>query len=249
MNKIRLGILITTKSLGLWGSGIADYSADITTIKMLLPAINEEVPLIPSAYIKGLLRTQAYNIIELLANGGIIDAELFNEKCNKASNCQKCLICKLFGYSGGAYSALHCSNFYAIKKKEYSKDIFRKGLTKELLTNREIWLRTPIDYITKVRIHDISSRAAEGGLYTYENVHPNINFYGELTVYGKILQDEGVKVEQALRLLLLSIAQLNYSYIGRRTLGEVMIIDYEPKSIIHDSYVKIILEKLSEVMV
>jgi len=236
---MRLGVIFELKSLGFWGIGRETFEADAVTCKHRLPSGTEVIG-IRGAYVKGLLRSKAYLLAPLLEKTGAI-SYVSNLECHVKKTCGQCIVCKVFGYSGSSLSPLAVSDFYSIKSDK-AEEIYRMGLEKALIEEKDFFDNPPLAYITRVKIHDISQRAAEGGLYTYEHVSPGALFYGEIKLREKLL--EGVSYKDACLLTLVSLAALKYFYAGRKTLVTPVIVGYEPPNLVKYDLIKIVLDKL-----
>ncbi|RLE81029.1 MAG: hypothetical protein DRJ52_05055 [Thermoprotei archaeon] len=236
---MRLGVVFELKSLGFWGVGRESFEADAVTCRQKLPT-GVEVLGIRGAYVKGLLRNKAYLIAPLLEKVKALSSPV-STTCYTKKTCGRCAVCKVFGYSGSALSPLAVSDFYSVKA-ENTQEIYRIELEKALLTKPELFEKPPIVYVTRVKIHDLSQRAAEGGLYTYEHVSPGALFYGEIRLREKLL--DKISYSEACLLVLLSLASLKYFYAGRRTRIYPSIVGYEPSELMKHDLIKIILDKL-----
>jgi len=227
-----LKLTLTLESLGLWGAGKETFKASTVTFKAYVPAIGGEVLAISGPYIKGLIRGWTYRIAPLLIRNKIIKGKLVSE-CTSASTCGECIVCKVFGYSGGVYSPIKVSNFYAIDPK-FISEIAEKGLETSLLTLPNPWYSVETGFITHIRIDDVTGKVAPGALFVVEIAPPGTTFYGEIELMENLIVD--VDVDDARRLLLASISQLNQSYIGRRSRGRISVIEVEPQDIFKDDF-------------
>ena len=211
-------VILKLKGLGLWGAGKETFEADVITFKTKVFSGITTIA-IPGSYIKGLLRSWAYKIAPLLSKEKLISASI-NPMCCVKEPCKECIVCKVFGASGEALSPLEISNFYSLKADVLSK-VKGKRL-EELLQEDDIWEAPRVLYLPHVRIYDLTMKASEGGLFTQEIVHPGTLFLGEIRLYENLLGE--VNEADARLLLILSLAQLNYSYVGRRTKARVRVI-------------------------
>jgi len=266
---MRLKVLLDVKGLGMFGDVRGEFAADVTTAKTLVPSLitrlegrEKEVPFIPGSQIKGSLRSIAVSVYKLLLNRGIVTlgSKVFT-KCMGALKtsmttggmCDECLVGLVFGYSGVQVSPLRVSNFYPIRV-DANIDVLRAKKLYESLSCGDTWDKPPIEYVTRVRIDRCSGVSKEGALYTYEHIPCHTRFLGEIEFSKEILDSNikgGLNASQVyvegLRLILASLAQLNYEYIGRRTRCKVTILFYQPPDVGKDEYVKALLDKLTRV--
>lgn len=233
---MRIAVVLELKGVGLWGAGKESFEADTTTYRLMGVKPNgEPVLAIPGPYFKGLLRTWAYKLAGLLIRGRIVSGtDPAQTGCWIGKTCGDCIICHVFGYSGCPQGSLFVSYFYPVK---------REGLN---VLKRDLWLKLDIDelpfrldlltadlmttYLAHVRIDDRSGKAARGGLFINEAIKPGVVFVGEVRLHKTLLSNESHPdraLLMAFRLVLLSLAQLNYSFVGRRTRGKVGILKYE----------------------
>ena len=247
---ISLKVVLEVKGLGLWGAGKETFEADTTTFRTKLPAralSGRRCVVIPGAYVKGLIRGWAYRVALLLASKGLITTCTGGlNKCWIKETCGECIVCRVFGSLGGTPSPLEVTNFYAVKPDRV-KEVAELGL-EDALEREDLWEDAQVLVLTHVRIDDKSGKAAEGGLYEVEAVQPGATFYGEIRLYEELLGSlEGapqVKVKEACRLILASLAQLNFSYAGRRSRVKVRVMGADLGAASEDALSKALLDGL-----
>lgn len=224
---MRLGLIIKTKSLLSIGSGRAGFLADIVLYRSLFSNRDRYIEnyMIPGSTIKGILRTSASKIAWMLnlSSCGQIDPI----KIGRQHSLMKvsCDVCKIFGEPGGSSSPLEVTEFHPIKHPNNALKIFNnKVLTIDL--NDSIWISNFIRSLTRIRLSDDTQNVAEGALFRVEYYPPLTFFYGEISL-NKPFNWTHDYYTNACRLLLLSIANVNYERIGRSGLAEFSVIDYE----------------------
>jgi len=223
---LRIKLVLKLKGLGLWGAGRESFEADTITYKIRLKD-GREIPAIPGSYVKGLLRGWSYKLAPLLSRAEIISSRI-NAECFAGATCGRCIICQIFGASGGGLPPLSVTNFYPVTADKLAQ---AAKLRPEELTSRPDLIDQPrLSYSPHVRIEDSSGNAAKGGLYMLETVPPRTLFYGEVALQKHLLN--GVKPGDAYLLILLAISQLRFSYAGRRSRVEVRIL---PESDLKDA--------------
>ena len=230
------------RGLGLWGAGRGTFKADTITFRVESRDGTPKLA-IAGAYVKGLLRGWAYRVAPLLKRAGLLTAPV-REECWVGETCspggEVCAVCAVFGFSGGPKAPLEVTDFYAVRREALDRV---KGVDlEELLLRDDVWAPDVTTYVTHVRICDWSGKAAEGGLFVNEAVLPGTLFLGEVRLFEGLL--EGVEPVEAYRLLLASLAQLNYSYVGRRTLAKVSVVEEDIGDAARDPACSLLLEAL-----
>lgn len=251
---MRISLLIRTIGLSSFGDAKTEYGADLITVRTYIPSLKLEVPIIPGTQIKGVLRTAASFIHDILVDKNIIswNKDYFKTcRGNLKDPCHKCLICTIFGSPGLPQTPLHVSNFYPIREDKVKK-VMKEGLV-NALRNPDYWYIPRTISISRIRIDDSRGTVYPGALYTYEHLYPETLFYGELTIYRNLLRSiigekelDKVYIESSI-LVLASIAQLNYINIGRNSLCLYKVLSMEPKGLTLNRYIKLILKGLGEV--
>ena len=216
---MRLKVLLRLRGFGLWGAGRGGFRADVETYKVRA-ADGMEVVAIPGAYIKGLLRGWAYRLAPLLREKGLISGHV-NPDCFVGDTCGDCVVCRVFGASGGRPAPLSATTFYPVKADRVAEA--SKLSPDELLFKPDLLYPPRVSYLPHVKIEDSSARAATGGLFRDEVVPPNVQFYGEVVLDEALL--EGVKPEDACLIVLLALSQLRFSYAGRRSVLDVALLE------------------------
>ena len=251
MKVARLAIILELAGTGLWGAGKETFEADMTTYKLpYLTESNEvlKLPAIPGSYIKGLLRTVAYKIAGLLINAGLVDGvDPIAQRCWVGSTCGKCVVCQIFGSSGQYQSSVYVSHFYPVKKEALAqlKNVLWHEFDVDELVNSQLSLtRLNLTQLAHVKIDNRSWKAEEGGLFVIERVKPKATFLGEIRLYKAFIPSNNLSLLHALRLILLSLAQLNYTFVGRRTRAKISLLKYKPLQISQDSVCKEVLNGL-----
>jgi len=247
---MKISLLIETKGLTVFGDVRAEYGADLMTVRVNVPSLGQEVPVIPGTQVKGSLRTVATMIHDILASKNIISWNTgYFKTClgSLKSPCGKCLICAIFGYPGLPHSPLHVTNFYPVKPDKI-EEVASQGLTKAL-QQPDYWVLPETMYITRTRINDSTGTVSPGALYTYEHIYPGTLFYGEIYLYKntlanytKVVEDIEKIYSEAAVLILASISQLNYVTIGRNSVCSFRVLKVEPKELLEKRYVKALFE-------
>lgn len=236
---MRLRVLLKLRGMGLWGSGREDFKADVTTFKLTLA--EGELVAIPGPYVKGLLRNWSYKLAPLLARAGLVPQGLSpSSNCMSSNPCGKCIVCLVFGSQGSNYTSLRVSNFYPVDESRLGEVV--KLSPDELVESGLLVVRRP-SYITHVKMERSSRKAAEGGLYQREFVEPGSTFYGEVSLIESLLQGS-IEVQAAARLILASLAQLRLSYVGRRTVAELSVVEGELGGAVGDGFCEEVLRGL-----
>ncbi len=162
---------------------------------------------IPGTTLKGVLRTSAGQIAHFFADG--------KDYCNTVDAkemCRHCFLCELFGASN-LPSKVFCEDAYPTKES-----------------------RIELNNYTQNRINRKTGKTQEGGLFSREQIPPNISF--RTSVVGKHLSTGQQEV------LLSALKNMNFCSIGRGNgLIEIKIIEsqnFDEKSRI--------INKLSEAM-
>lgn len=222
---MELKLAIETVGLGLWGAGRESFRADVVTFTLRAGGV--DVPVIPGSYVKGLIRGWAYRLLPLLVEKGIVSAAV-PQGCTSSATCGECIVCKAFGYQGGPPSPLSATNFYPVKRDalERAAELMPDDLILEM-PDAVAEARPAVTYVPHVRIEDSSGKAAEGGLFFCEAVAPGSVFYGCIRLNEGALESLGGSVVAACRLILLSLAQLNFSYAGRRSRIAVKVLRHD----------------------
>jgi len=220
---MKIGYLISIETPGLWGIGKRGFEADILTHRCKIKDI--EIPCIPSTSIKGVLRKTALQLSSLLQKANIItNTDIIN---------------KVFGKEGEAYTPLTLTDVIPVKDVEVAKKAFNEGI--HVLMDNVIGI--PVVTIPHVRIDDKSLTAAKEALFFEERLAIGVQLYGEIQLYDRLLKEN--EVVEAARILLLSLSDLRYRYIGRRTIVDVKIIGILPSNLLEDEYVSFIYNSLS----
>lgn len=248
----RVVIIMELLGTGLWGAGRETFEADATTYRMFRLGADQRapgLPVVPGSYLKGLLRTAAYKIAGLLINAGIlVGIDPAAQGCWIGSTCGKCVVCRVFGSSGRHQSPLYVSPLYPVRREVLNrlKDALWHELdVDELLSRLDLLAEPNLTYLAHVRIDDRCGKAAEGGLFVIEGVEPTAVFLGEVKLYEAFLPGDGLDLVRALRLILLSLAQLNYSFVGRRTRAKISVLKHElPPEAEQDDVCKEVLRDL-----
>ncbi len=230
---IRIGVLLECRGLGLWGSGTETPEADVTTFKIIV-AGGKKIPVIPGSYVKGLLRTWSYRIARWVSHNS--PAPL---SCSRMNPCRECIVCRVFGCPGHPPSKIVVSSFYPVRESSKAPALWERGLQESLVAPEE-WIGGPrTELVTRVGIRDSTGTRSEGRLFTVEHVSPGALFYGEILLQKEQL---GEQSEEALRMILLALSQLNYTYAGRRSRVKVHIIGINPEP--QDDVSSLIVKKL-----
>ena len=253
LDSLKVSLLVRTVGLSSFGDARVEYGADLITTRAYIPSLNLEVPIIPGTQIKGILRTIASLIHDVLAERNIIswNVEAFRVCRGSLKNpCHKCLVCTIFGSPGSPQAPLHVSNFYPVREDRV-EEVMKEGLV-NALRNPNYWYIPKTIFISRIRIDDSSGTVYPGALYTYEHLYPGTLFYGEVTIHRNLLANvvgvenlDRVYVESSI-LILASIAQLNYTSIGRNSLCLCRVLSIEPENLRQNRYVELILRGLEE---
>lgn len=225
--KIRLGVIMRVASPALWGGPHREITLGLGLSLCRHPRTGDYLACVKGQYIKGLLRGWCERLEDLLRSHGVISSQGLTDE--------------VFG-GGRSPSAIPSpiivADAYPITEEMQASELFRKG---ELSYLRDV--KPPgvlLGMVPRVRIDDVSNRAAEEALFHEIRVAPDTLLYFEVVVRG--VSEE--KLADLARLLLISLKQLNYSYIGRTgSLGEVRVIGVEPDSLLDDEIVRLVIRE------
>lgn len=234
----RIGYVIKLLSGGLWGEGRASLEADLTSARCRVGG--RELPCIPPPYIKGLLRRSA----ERLSAFRIIDRQQLESLFGPATYLPLSTSPPTYIPSGLIIGPAIPAD---LTKLKHILEGAGRMLAFEYLEKDVYASHVDIYIEPHVRLSDRRNAVAFGALFTEERILAD-SFYGEI-VYT--FQSSG-GIEggiEYLRLLILSLINLNYMYIGRRTPGEVRIasIDVEPDKIANQIMSDPIIKKALEI--
>ncbi len=220
---MKISYIIVIKTPGLWGTGKKGLEADNLTYKCRIGEV--EVPCIPSTSIKGALRKTASQLLPILKQiGAVKDPNIIKE---------------VFGDRGTSYTPLTLTDAIPLSSTDIAKEAFKKGI--HILINNI--LKIPTMTVPHVRIDDKSLTAAKRALFTEERIPVETSLYGEIHIYEKLLGED--KALEAMRLILFSLSDLRYRYLGRKSLIDIKIIGIEPSNLLEDKYISFIYNNLS----
>lgn len=95
----------------------------------------------------------------------------------------------------------------------------KSGAPSSLFVSDLVATRASPVLVTRVRLEDRAMKAAEGALYTTEHLQPGTEFAGSVAVHGA--------TRDLLGLLMLSMAELRLGRLGRATVMDLAIEEYE----------------------
>ena len=216
---MRLKVLLRSQGFGLWGAGKGGFRADVETYKVRTTE-GVEVVAIPGAYVKGLLRGWAYRLAPLLREKGLISGPVRHD-CFVGDTCGSCIVCRVFGASGGRLAPLSATTFYPVKPDRVAEA--SRLSPDDLLSKPDLLYLPRTSYLPHVKIEDSSAKAATGGLFHDEVVPPNVQFYGEVALNEALLEE--VEAKDACLVVLLALSQLRLSYAGRRSMVDVALLE------------------------
>ncbi len=196
---IRFGLRLRAMSFLTVGGGIPDVmGADIVHVRKTVVnggTVSNDI-YIPASSVKGVLRTNASRVAE--AYGFESCGEVDPDRMTRAHGGGACDVCRLFGRPGNA-------------PDDSSRLFVTDFKSEEAESNRMV--------VTRVSLDDRTLTAREGALYSVEHVLPGTEFSGEVLVEG------GDEVRSLLPLLLLAIAELRLSGLGRGGLVDAKVED------------------------
>ncbi|RLE63540.1 MAG: hypothetical protein DRJ38_07325 [Thermoprotei archaeon] len=216
---MRVGVVVKTLCLTSWGTGRERFEADIVTSK-----IKEDVPVIPSSSLKGVLRTSVIWAAKILKRHNLITSNpcLGVKPDSRRSPCGQCPICALFGYPGGPLPPLKVTPMFLVNSENDALKVFEK---EDLLRgNYTPKAENLIQEITFIKIDDKTGTVARGALFTAEVVPPEVLFYGEILLKMGILKKRFREEELAeiLRTFFAGLLYMRYADMGHR--GAVKIV-------------------------
>ena len=237
MGNLRLGTLLCIEGLAHWGSAYREPTLGSGISMCKHARLNEYLVCIRGQYIKGLLRRWCERLAPLLLSRNLIKT--------------KEIISKVFGPSvlssvneaepTSLPSRTYVGDAYPVKGVKHAKELFKKGVFAYLMDNSDRIVKVSTRLVTRIRIDDVSGKAAEGALYHEVKVPLGIPFYFELVVKD-LSNDELLDLA---RLLLLSLTQLNISSPGRSgTVASVKVVGLKPEDLLQDNVVKEIIRWL-----
>jgi len=199
--------------------------------------LNEYLVCIRGQYVKGLLRRWCERLAPLLLGKYLIKS--------------KDIVSKVFGPSvlssdgevrpTSIPSRIYVGDAYPVKSIESAEELFKEGAFTYLMDSSGRVVKVSTELVTRVRIDDVSGKAAEGALYHEVRVPLGVLLYFEL-VAKDLSSDE---ILDLARLLLLSLTQLNISSPGRSgTVASVKIVGLEPEDLLQDHVVKEVMRWL-----
>ncbi len=198
---IRFRIRFRTVSFLTVGGGIPDVmGADIVHVRKAVVDgnVTREVLFIPGSGVKGVLRTNASRVAESYGFSSCMEVDPVRISKRHGVMEGPCDVCKLFGRPG--------------EKPDASSKVYVSDFTTEQTGNNRI-------LVARVSLDDKTLTARRGALYTVEHVVPGTEFVGDVRMWD----GEGVKT--LLPLLLLSIAELRLSGLGRGGLVDAVLED------------------------
>jgi len=237
MGKLRLGTLLCIEGLAHWGSTYRETTLGSGISMCKHAGLNEYLPCIRGQYVKGLLRRWCERLAPLLLGRNIIKT--------------RDIVSKIFGPSvlsnydkvrpTSLPSRIYVGDAYPVKSAKHAEELFKEGVFAYLIDNDSRIIKVGTELVTRVRIDDVSGRAAEGALYHEVKVPLGALLYFELIVKD-LSNDELIDLA---RLLLLSLTQLNISSPGRSgTVASVKVVGLEPENLLQDDVIKEIIRWL-----
>jgi Uncharacterized protein predicted to be involved in DNA repair (RAMP superfamily) len=198
---IRFRIRLRAMSFLTVGGGVPDVmGSDIVHVRKTVVDGNgtRTVVYIPGSTVKGVLRTNASRVAAAYGFSTCNEVEPASISKNHEKMKEVCDVCKLFGRPGD--------------EPHVSSKVYVSDFTSEVAGNNRI-------LVTRVSLDDSTLTARRGALYTVEHVLPGTEYVGEV----RVEESEGVK--SLLPLLLLSIAELRLSVLGRGGLVDAILED------------------------
>lgn len=198
---IRFRLRLRAVSLLTVGGGVPDVmGADIVHVrkKVVNGDVARGVIYIPGSSVKGVLRTNASRVAASygFTSCNAIDPQRIDEAHGSMNGV--CDVCKLFGRPGE-------------DPKDWSR-VFVSDFASEEASNRRM-------VVTRVSLDDRTLTARQGALYSIEHVLPGTEFSGEVRI------EDGDGVRDLFPLLLLAIAEMRLSGLGRGGLVDARVED------------------------
>ena len=198
---IRFRVRLRTVSFLTVGGGVPEVmGADVVHVRKKVVDGDgaRDVIYIPGSSVKGVLRTNASRVADAygFTSCNAIEPQRIDEAHRSMNGV--CDVCRLFGRPGRG-------------PEDWSR-IFVSDFTSEEADNRRM-------VVTRVSLDDSTLTAREGALYSIEHVLPGTEFSGEVRI------EDGDDVRGLLPLLLLAIAELRLSGLGRGGLVDAKVED------------------------
>ncbi len=208
MKNLEIYLILNTKTHLTIGSGNNEFihSADIAQLRRKKDKVKRIC--IPATTFKGILRTSAIQIAHFLLDNNIN----YCKTVHTEELCGKCIICNIFG-ANNKPSKIYCEDCFPTIKDTIELKNF-----------------------TQTRIERNTGKSEKGGLFTREQIPPDIEF--ETTLIGKNLTND----EESL--LLFALNNMNFCSFGNSNgLMEIKIKEIKNLSR-EEELIKKILQKM-----
>ncbi len=233
MVKLRVGAVLKVKGTAFWGGPFKDITSGLTISTCYHAGLGRSTICIRGQYIKGLLRKWSESVEPLLIRAGILQGNgltdrIFGQRAQPGRVCSK---------PTSEPALITIADAFPVRSIRDATDLFDSGEFNYLADTSGKVCDAMLDLISRIRIDDVSGRAAEYSLFHETRVVPGTLFYFEAIL--KPLRNH--EIRDAARLLTTSITQLSISSAGRTgttiRVEEVMI---EPTDLLSDNIISLI---------